>query len=323
MRGPDLPAVLAVVPVEALRLGDEVVPTAGSWQREKEVARFTPRFALVDGTMYAVLARRDAAEGWREHSRVTVPALEVPRTTVVRAIDPGGDEVPANLLRFSVTFSAPMPEGSAEGHIHLRDAAGQEVPGALFSMSPELWDRERRRLTVLLEPGRIKRGLLPHLLAGAPLAEGSAISLVIDPELRDVTGTELAEGAQRTYRVGPAVRSRIDPARWTIRWPAPGHDLLVVRFDRPLDRALVRRYLRLVDEHGRPAPGRPTINHDASVWTFEPAGPDRGWHLEIDSRLEDLAGNSVRRVFDRDLRHADDDDLVDVSSIVLTPDGRV
>ena len=323
MRGPDLPAVLAVVPVAALRLGDEVVPTAGSWHREKDIARFTPRFTPVDGTIYAVITRRDAAEGWREHSRVTVPRLTVAHTTVVRSIDPGGDQVPANLLRFSMTFSTPMEEGSAEGHIHLRDAAGQDIPGALFSMTPEFWDRERRRLTVLLEPGRIKRGLRPHLLAGAPLAEGSTISLVVDAELRDATGTELAEGAHRTYRVGPALRTRVDPARWNIHWPSPGHDQLIVRFDRPLDRALVRRYLRLIDEHGHPAPGRATLDNDASLWTFAPAGPDRGRHLEIDSRLEDLAGNSVRRVFDRDLRRADDDDHLDASSIVLTPDGRI
>jgi hypothetical protein len=307
--------------VQALRLGNELVPTAGTWRREEAAACFTPRFPPVGGTVFAVITRRDARESWRELARVEVPRASATRTTVVRSIDPGGKWVPANLLRFSVTFSAEMEEGSAAGHVHLRESGGEDVPGALFAMTPEFWDRERRRLTVLLEPGRIKRGLRPHALAGPPLLEGSTVTLVVDPELRDASGTELAEGAQRTYRIGPAVRTRVDPARWGIRWPNPGRDQLVVRFDRPLDRALVRRCLRLVDERGHPVPGRATLDRDASVWVFAPDRRVDNWRLRIDTRLEDLAGNSVRRVFDRDLHGADGDDLVDASSILIDPDG--
>jgi hypothetical protein len=252
-----------------------------------------------------------------------VPRAATPRTTVVRSIDPGGDWIPANLLRFSVTFSAAMEEGSAEGRIHLRDSSGVDVPGALFSMTPEFWDRERRRLTILLEPGRIKRGLRPNLLAGAPLVEGSTVTLVVDPELRDSSGAELTEGDHRTYRVGPAVRTRVDPARWDVRWPNPGHDELVVRFDRPLDRALVRRCLSVVDERGHMVAGHSTLDMDASVWTFASAGRVEGCRLQIDTRLEDLAGNSVRRVFDRDLQRGDGDERIDASSIVIRPEGRV
>ncbi len=309
--------------MEALRLGDELVATAGSWRREEDVSCFTPRFAPVDGTEYAVVTRRDATESWREQARVTVPRAPATRTAVVRSIDPGGEWVPANLLRFSVTFSAEMEEGSADGHIHLCDASGDDVPGALFSMTPELWDRERRRLTVLLEPGRVKRGLRPNLLAGAPLAEGSAVTLVVDPELRDSSGTELTEGTHRTYRVGPAMRARIDPARWDVRWPKPGHDQLAVRFDRPLDRTLVRRCLAVVDERGHLIAGRPALDIDASVWTFAPDSRGGSWRLQIDTRLEDLAGNSVRRPFDRDLQRPDGDDCVNASTIVLHPDGRI
>jgi hypothetical protein len=309
--------------VGALRLGDELVATAGSWDRQEDVACFTPRFAPVDGTEYAVVTRRDATESWREQARVTVPRHPATRTTVVRSIDPGGDRVPANLLRFSVTFSAEMEEGSADGHLHLRDASGDDLPGALFAMTPELWDRERRRLTVLLEPGRVKRGLRPNLLAGAPLAEGSTVTLLVDPELRDASGTELAEGAHRTYRVGPALRTRVNPARWDARWPGPGHDQLVVRFGRSLDRALVRRCLTVIDERGRLVAGRPTLNLDASVWTFTPDRRSGRWRLQIDTRLEDLAGNSVRRAFDRDLQHPDGDDWVNASTLVLHPDGRI
>jgi hypothetical protein len=146
---------------------------------------------------------------------------------------------------------------------------------------------------------------------------------VVDPELRDSSGTELTEGAHRTYRVGPAVRTRVDPARWDIRRPDSGHDRLLVRFDRPLDRALVRRCLNLVDERGHLVAGRSTLDREGVVWTFAPAGRLGNWRLQIDTRLEDLAGNSVRRIFDRDLQRAEGDDRVAASSIVINPDGRL
>ncbi len=100
----------------------------------------------------------DLEDGWRELARILVPDRELVPHAVVEAIDPGVDEIPANLLRFSVTFSCAMEEGSVADHIRLLDDDGSELQGALLAMPPELWDRGRRRLTVLLEPGRIKRG---------------------------------------------------------------------------------------------------------------------------------------------------------------------
>jgi hypothetical protein len=327
IRGGDLPALLAVVPAGALRLGADLVATAGSWERSAGVARFTPRFAPVAGSVHVVVGRADARAEWSELVRVSAPGDQVVPSAVVETIDPGGVSVPANLLRFTVTFSAPMEEGSVAGRIHLRDSGGTELSGALFAMPPELWDRDRRRLTVLLEPGRIKRGLQPNVQAGPPLREGETITLVVDAGIRDATGAPLVVGAERGYRVGPAVRSRIDPGGWTVRWPdaeaagddAPGSPV-VVRFGRPLDRALLRRYLGLVDGHGHPVPGRASVNPEATEWSFAPAaGVARSpWRLHVDARLEDLAGNSVRRVFDRDLSQASDDSI-DAAAIILTP----
>lgn len=317
--------MLAVVPVDALHLGADLIPTAGSWAREGYVARFAPRFVAGAGTVYAVVGRGDARGGWSEQARVAVPASHLVSSTVVEVIDPGCERVPANLLRFSVTFSAVMEEGSAAGRIHLRDVSGADLPGTLFEMPPELWDRDRRRLTALLEPGRIKRGLQPNMQAGPPLREGMTVTVVVDQNVRDAAGAELVVGAQRSYRVGAAVRSRVDPEHWDVRWPTAQHDPLVVRFGRPLDRALVRRCLRLRDGHGHPVPGRASLDTVSSQWVFTPdvgAVSDGGWCLHIDTRLEDLAGNSVRRVFDRDLERSGDDGI-DASTIILTPDGRV
>ncbi|RFA09276.1 hypothetical protein B7R54_08575 [Subtercola boreus] len=318
--GPSLPAQLAVVPVGALGLGlgSDLVPMAGSWRRSGGVGHFTPRFPAVAGTAYAVVRRADDRQAWLEFARVDVPAVRLVRSTVVERFDPACDEVPANLLRFALTFSAPMEEGSASGCVALLDESGAELPGSLLGMPPELWDREGRRLTVILEPGRIKRGLQPNVQAGPPLVERSSVTLAVDARLRDASGAALAAGASRTYRIGPPVRSRVDPALWNVRWPSATGAPLVVRFDRPLDRALVRRCLVAVGEGGHPVPGTASLASSATEWTFTPAPGSLPAALRVDTRLEDLAGNSVRRVFDRDLG-LPADASIDPGTLILRP----
>jgi hypothetical protein len=295
-----------------------LVATAGAWERFAGGSRFTPRFDAVPGTRYVVLGRADEAGAWHELARLGVPDADRPRHTMVESIDPGVDEVPANLLRFAVTFSAAMEDGSAAGRIHLLDWSGRELPGTLLGMPPELWDRGRRRLTVLLEPGRIKRGLEPNVQAGPPLREGDTVTLVVDPTLRDAAGAELASGARRAYRVGAPVRSRVDPGRWDVGWPEAPMRPLVVRFGRALDRTLVQRCLRVFDADGHRMPGEASVDDAATEWVFRSAAGVAA-SLHIDARLEDLAGNSVRRVFDRDLQDAADNGIDDVEVVLAAP----
>lgn len=297
------------------------MPTAGTWSAWTGGARFAPAFPAVPGATYVLLARSPAGGVWVVRGRAVVPETTPAPTTRVVALDPDVAVVPENLLRFSIGFSAAMEEGGAGAHVHLRSADGRAVPGALLPMPPELWDSPRRRLTVLLDPGRLKRGLRPHAEAGPPLRRGTAVTLVVDEQVRDAAGAPLLAGAARGYDVGAPVRSRVDPLRWDVRWPTTGGDALTVGFGRPLDRALVDRCLRVVDAAGRPVPGRAAPAPGAAGWTFSPAGaPAPDWALLVHPDLEDLAGNSVRRVFDRDLREAGDEPLA-TSGVVLRPDG--
>ena len=70
----------------------------------------------------------------------------------------------------------------------------------------------------------------------------------------------------------------MDPGRWDVHWPDSAGDQVVVRFGRSLHR-------------------------EAAIWTFSPASASvNGWSLHVHPDLEDLAANSIRRPFDRDLR---------------------
>jgi hypothetical protein len=132
---------------------------------------------------------------------------------------------------------------------------------------------------------------------------GTSVTFVVDGQLTDAAGAPLVSGVQRTYLVDEPIRSRVDPSRWDVQWPDSAGDQLVVRFGRSLDRALVRRCLKILGPDGRVVPGQAVLDRGAAIWTFTPViGPVLGWSLHVHPDLEDLAGNSVRRAFDRDLR---------------------
>jgi hypothetical protein len=279
-------------------------PMAGLLIRDGGDTCFVPRFAFVDGTAYAVLV-----------DGVTVafldrPRPDQPRTTEVLGIRPTATEVPRNLLRCYVWFSAPMSEGHAAEHVRLVDDAGQVMTGALLPTEHELWDGDRRRLTVLLDPARIKRGLAGHRQLGYPLQSGESFRIVVDDGFRDARGISLRVGAERRYEVGADERRRVEPDAWVLAVPSSRTcEPLVVAFDRPLDHGLVARCLHVVGADGRLVDGTLEVGPEERSWRLVPgeAWAPGAHQLVVDPVLEDLAGNSVSRVFDRELDRLEDE----------------
>jgi len=302
------------VPSDLVDAGEAAQPTAGHFEAGDTETLFVPRFPFVAGVRYSLLV-----DG-REAGAILRPADTRPPVAQVVAIHPTAAELPFNQLRFYISFSHPMSEGFAAGAIRVRRADTSETLDDVFlSMPPELWDAQRTRLTMLLDPGRIKRGLRPHEEAGYPLVEGMPIEIVVESTFCDAEGRPLRAQAVRGYQVGPAVRARVDPDLWAIRQPAAGSSKpLSIRFDRPLDRALLERCLRVGDPAGASVAGTISLGPSECSWHFE---PDATWRagtytLEVDARLEDLAGNSIRRVFDRDLDAAEHEPR-DVSHVTI------
>jgi hypothetical protein len=238
-----------------------------------------------------------------------LPAQRSEPTTQVVEIRPTAVEIPRNTLRVYVQFSAPMSEGLAGTHVRLRHAdTGEPVDDAFLSVEPELWDRQRRRLTVLLDPARIKRGLAPHREAGYPLEVGVPVEIVVDQGFLDAEGQPLIGCGRRRYEIVGDVRARLDPATWDVFAPSPGTvDPLIVTFDRAVDHALLQRCVTLRASDGQTIAGAVRIPRGEGSWWF---WPERPWSTEpirlvVDPILEDIAGNSVTRVFDRDISSAE------------------
>jgi hypothetical protein len=289
--------LVRVQPASAAATGT-APPMAGDVVRDGTDLCFVPRYPFVAGTTYTV-----SVDGLGTVD-LTRPAPPPVPTTEVVAIHPTALVVPRNLLRCYVWFSAPMSEGYAAGHVSLADATGAAMPAALLPTEHELWDPDRRRLTVLLDPARIKRGLVAHEGLGYPLRAGEPFTLVVDAGLRDAAGNPLRTGARRDYRVSADERRLVEPTGWTLDMPPAGTvGYLRVAFDRSLDHALLSRCLRVTGPDGEAVDGEVEIGPEERWWRLTPARPwTAGPHrIVVDPVLEDLAGNSVVRPFDRDL----------------------
>ena len=279
-------------------------PMAGLWRVESERLRFEPKFPLVPGVRYR-------AEYRVEGDAPVVSYFELParlpgRPTEVAQIYPSADVLPENQLKFYVHFSAPMGRGGVYQHVHVRDAAGTAVDLPFLDLDEELWDPSMTRLTLLIDPGRIKRGVKPLEDIGPVFEEGKTYSLTLDARCRDATGQPLRETYEKKFRVGPADRTAPDPQRWQIAVPKAGTRApVVVTFDEPMDHALALRLIRIEGAKD----GKASVRGDGSlgnaerVWSFVPSEPwTRGnFWLVVATTIEDLAGNNIGKTFDVDL----------------------
>lgn len=221
----------------------------------------------------------------------------------VMAILPASAEIPENLLRFYVRFSAPMSRGDAATQIALVDVDGVPDDFAFLQIGAELWSADMRNLTLIVDPGRLKLGVEPNLSAGPPLRAGQQVELVVGRGMRDASGTPLVEPFRARYAVVAADRAGPEPVRWQITPPAVGSlDPLLVEPDAPIDPVLAPRHVQVQDPEGEPLRGTWTVDGSGAALRFAPESQWReGDHLlAVHPRLEDMSGNRLGTRFDMD-----------------------
>ena len=200
-------------------------------------------------------------------------------------IHPAGPSVPANLLRFELRFDPPERQPFDVERLTLLDGDGHEIPHALLDAA--LPDTDGRRITVLLDPGRVKTGVGPNLHAGRALQEGATVSLRVAGRERD------AAPVVKTWRVTAAAVQPLQPALWRLTAPRRGtRDALTVDLRTPISSA-GERLIAVVDARGRRVDGSTALSDGDTTWRFRPSRPwATGLHrLVTHPSLEDPAGN--------------------------------
>lgn len=293
-----------------LRSDLSLPPMAGRYEITNGLLRFIPAFPVARGVRYRVsfnattLPEAGSAKGLRLGSVLHMPAPVFDGKTVVTGVFPTASVLPENLLKFYIHFSAQMSRGHIYDYIQLFGADGQPVELPFLEIDEELWNPEMNRLTLFLDPGRIKRGVKPLEDIGPSLEVGRTYKLVVNRAWLDATGTPMRQGFAKTFTIGPADREPLDPKLWTMDLPkrttkAP----VVVHFGEPMDHALLERMLQVTDSKNRRVPGSVTVGKEERSWSFRPERPWKSgvYRISVPATLEDLAGNNIGKPFDVDL----------------------
>lgn len=294
---------------------DDLPPILGSYEVESGSILFKPRFSFVPGLKYAVWFANDwfldPTASKPGHSKWTQTYFMIPKpdaipTTFVSGVYPTSEKLPENLLKFYIHFSAPMRFGEAYQHIRLVEESGEQVQGAFLEIDQELWDAANQRFTLLFDPGRIKRELKPHLEEGLALQAGKSYELVISADWRDAKGYTLKKEFRKKFSIIEADRVSPNHQNWKFTLPHKGSSEPVkLDFPEPLDHALLHRMLVVLKEDSTRMEGEVVVSKHERRWEFVPVKPWQTgrYFIRVNTLLEDLAGNSLRNVFDVDMQH--------------------
>ena len=273
-------------------------PVAGEYSIQGNEITFHPLIPFTRALSYEVTLRG------RVLDRIQIPPIPDSGAPSVLAVYPSADTVPENLLKMYISFSRPMHEMYPLSFVLLLRNGRDTASDAFLDLKPPLWNRESTMLTLWLDPGRIKRDLQPNQKSGPPMQDGSLYELIVLSSWMSKEGAMLRDGYSKKFYVRSRDGVSPDPLRWKIAPPEAGStDTLKIALGEPLDYLLLREAMHLLDGESNRVRGEFLPGQDEAVLYFI---PDNAWNrgkylLRCESRLEDLAGNNLNRLFDRDI----------------------
>jgi hypothetical protein len=323
--GPDLNGSLGVRLASLLRVrvadpafsdNEDLPDVSGDHKVLGDGLHFVPHFPFEPGVRFRAILDLSAL-GRPGLAGVLTYEFSFPIETAameaeVTQVYPSNDVLPENLLRFYVCFSNPMRRGRAQANIEILGPDGKPAPDVFYRAPVELWDRSMTCLTVLLDPGRLKRGVGPNRILGPPLKASQRYTLAVGPDMIDVYGRPLREGFSKSFTVSEADRAPIDITAWKIRPPTvDSHEPLEVVFPTALDWAQLWHGITVASADREQMSGRIEVDRGETRWHFTPDVPWRvGAHsVHVSPDLEDACGNTPYAPFDGPLRSANELDV--------------
>ena len=275
----------------------------GRYKIESDYLVFAPYFPFEKEMTYIVRTKNTDTDSNYSYQSFEVGKKDVVDEAEVINIFPSANELPENLFRFYLYFNTPMRKGQALKHIQLIDASGNIDSHAFMEFKQELWSPDGKRLTLIFDPGRIKRGVSTNMELGPALIEGKQYQLVILGVWQDVYGQELSINTIKEFVVTKAYRQQIKVDELEIQKPdADSKEILIIHFDRIIDHALVQSMIQIKDPNEDVIAGYWQISEEERILQFV---PEKMWkkgtyRIIMDSRLEDAAGNNLNNLLDQE-----------------------
>lgn len=286
----------------------------GTYEVFETSVSFTPRYPFVPGIRYrATFFTDQLAHNPNEvYLPVTDPTsldLEFSFETIkherprVAAIFPSADTLPENLLKFHIKFNVPMKAGEVYQHVKLLDESGNTVEKAFLTFDQEFWNHEMTTVTILLDPGRIKRGLRGNLEMNPPLETGKRFFLVVGKGWQNIDGTSIDQDVVKAFYCAEADRkSPLENTLQVVAPKSPGDGLKLI-FGESMDAITLASHVQIMDSQNNRVESsvefvgieKGILIKPKTFWSHET------YTILINPLIEDLAGNNFNRVFDRDL----------------------
>ena len=280
-------------------------PVIGSFQVVDKQVVFKPRFLPDPSVTYFVsfsyealnaLLNQKMGEGvFTEKVTFSSPASEKPR---VVAISPQLDELPMNVLRIYIHFSSPMSFQNPYEFISIINEKGEELVEPFVIVPEGLWNIDRRRLTLLFHPGRIKRGVGPNMTEGDILSVGQSYQFKINDKWKGSNGQNLEQEFTTTFSVKNPIQEKIRYEEWELKGQQNHVGQLHIKTKHPLDQALAKRMLFIRKNDGTFLPSKVEFDDAYNLRIHWEKQDGDEFELVIDPRLEDICGNTPLNAFD-------------------------
>ncbi|PIY09911.1 MAG: hypothetical protein COZ18_07115 [Flexibacter sp. CG_4_10_14_3_um_filter_32_15] len=219
---------------------------------------------------------------------------------IIVTVYPTTDSIPVNILRFYIQFSAPMQEMDILSHIKLRNKEGKNITGVFFENQYELWNEDRTKVTLIVDPGRVKLGLLANNKMGRAFDVGKKYTLTIDSLLLDFNDQQLKENFTKTFIAVQEDTLPPDTKLWQLTVPKVNtQDVITIDFKDKIDHISAQTLIK-VFQNNKEIHGLISLTNKEQKYTFK---PDKNWkkgsyQILAHPSLEDIAANSVNQVFD-------------------------
>jgi len=277
----------------------------GDFFSEGNTTTFQPVVPFEAGQTYILSYGKNLAKEF------TIEKITNSAKPEILAIYPTVDTVPQNLLKMYIQFSQSMQEvGKALDYVKVRNLSTGQEESVFLDLPTELWNKDHTMLTLWLDPGRIKTGLIPNQEQGLPLIKGNRYEIRIAADWRNAQGTALGEEYTKIITVIEGDDQRPALGQWALQIPESNTTKpLRILFNEPMDAMLGESVLKISylekDEH---VEGSYELTEAEGILEFI---PDKAWangrySLITTRHLEDLAGNTPMHLFDTEVRDSED-----------------
>lgn len=274
------------------------VAILGDFSKEGDLVVFKPLVPFTRGLDYQIYIQN------QNSGTFGIPMADASDAPELVQFFPSADTLPENLLKVFLHFSHSMREGQSGKFVTLIKNDSNTIQGAFLDLQPELWNENRTILTLWLDPGRIKRDLQPNIKLGAPLQNHTSYQIIVSREWQDTNGGKLKTAFKKSFITTSRDSISPAPARWKLALPKRStNQPIKVHFHESLDHSLLKETLSITTDNGHPLTGKWLIGPKEKSAQFTPGEPwnHDNYILQVETRLEDLAGNNVNRFFDREI----------------------